>query len=32
MKRIPAFSDSLFANLQKAAIIGTAFVLGDINL
>jgi len=31
-KKIPAYSDSLFANLQKAIIIGTIFVLRDINL
>ena len=32
MKRIPAFSDSLFTNMQKAVIIGTVFVLRDFNL
>jgi len=32
LKKIPAYSDSLFANLQKAVIIGTIFVLRNINL
>ena len=32
LKKVPAYSDSLFANLQKAVIIGTIFVLRDINL
>ena len=32
LRKIPAFNDVLFANLQKAAILGTVDVFRNINL